>query len=150
LIEKAAPSQKEALEEKMNQEILENSYIARVGKLMEPITKPLELGWKEDVSLLVGLAAKEAVVGSMATLYGVGEADETSKALIEKIREAMPFSAAVAMIIIVMFYSPCIAAMSTFYAEVPQWVWRLFYTIYPNVFAYIAAFIGVSLVKLFS
>ncbi|GAX87728.1 ferrous iron transport protein B [Lebetimonas natsushimae] len=150
LIEKAMPVQKEVIKQKMNQEILENSYIAKVGKLMAPITKPLDLGWKEDVSLLVGLAAKEAVVGSMATLYGVGDADETSKALIEEIRNAMPFTAAVAMIIIVMFYSPCIAAMSTFYAEVPQWAWRVFYTVYPNVFAYIAALIAVGLIKLFS
>jgi len=129
---------------------IEHSYIARVGKLMEPLTKPLDLGWKEDVSLLVGLAAKEAIVGTMATLYGVGNVDETSKSLIEKIRNSMPFTAAVAMIIIIMFYSPCVAAMSTFYAEVPQWAWRAFYTIYPNVFAYFAALLGVTLIKLFS
>ncbi|WP_024787194.1 MULTISPECIES: ferrous iron transport protein B [unclassified Lebetimonas] len=150
LIQSANANQKEVLANKMQQEILENSYIARVGKLMVPFTKPLDLGWKEDVSLLVGLAAKEAVVGTMSELYGIGEADETSKALIEKIKNSMPFTAAVAMIIIVMFYSPCVAAMSTFYAEVPQWAWRIFYTVYPNVFAYIAAFIGVSLIKLFS
>jgi len=129
---------------------IENSYLARIGKLMEPITKPLDLGWREDVSLLVGLAAKEAIVGTMATLYGVGNADETSKGLIKKIRNSMPFSAAVAMIIIIMFYSPCVAAMATFYAEVPQLVWRVFYTIYPNIFAYFAALIGVSLIKFFS
>ncbi len=140
----------EQLKEEMNQKILENSYIAKIGKLMAPITKPLDLGWREDVSLLAGLAAKETVVSTMAVLYGAGDADETSKTLIEKIRNAMPFTAAIAMIIIVMFYSPCVAAMSTFYAEVPQMVWRIFYTIYPNVFAYIAALLAVSLIKLFS
>ena len=141
---------KAELEEEMNQKILENSYLARIGKLMEPLTKPLDLGWREDVSLLAGLAAKETVVSTMAVLYGAGDADETSKSLIEKIRNTMPFTAAVAMIIIVMFYSPCVAAMSTFYAEVPQWAWRIFYTVYPNVFAYIAALLAVSLIKLFS
>ncbi len=141
---------KAALEEEMNQKILENSYIAHIGKAIEPIFRPLDLGWREDVSLLAGLAAKETVVSTMAVLYGAGNADETSKSLIEKIRNAMPFTAAVAMIIIVMFYSPCVAAMSTFYAEVPQMVWKIFYTIYPNVFAYIAAFIAVSLIKIFS
>ena len=138
------------LKEEMNRKILENSYIAHIGKLMEPITKPLDLGWREDVSLLAGLAAKETVVSTMAVLYGVGNSDETSKGLIKIIRKTMPFTAAVAMIIIVMFYSPCVAAMSTFYAEVPKWAWRIFYTIYPNVFAYFAAFITVSLIKLFS
>ena len=143
-------TKKATLEEKMNQKILENSYIARIGKLMAPLTKPLDLGWREDVSLLAGIAAKETVVSTMAVLYGSGNANETSKGLIETIRKSLPFTAAIAMIIIVMFYSPCIAAMSTFYAEVPQWIWRAFYTIYPNVFAYFAALLAVSLIKFFS
>ena len=135
-------------EEVIQKEILENSYLAKIGKAVEPITRPLDLGWREDVSLLAGLAAKEVVVSTMAVLYGGSEDD--SKELINKIRKALPFSAAVAMIIFVMFYSPCVAAMATFYAEVPQWAWRVFYTIYPNVFAYIAALLAVSLIKLFS
>ena len=141
---------KTKLEEEMNQKILENSYIAKIGKFIAPLTKPLDLGWKEDVALLSGLAAKETIVSTMAVLYGKGNSSETSKDLIETIRKAMPFTAAVSMIIIIMFYSPCVAAMSTFYAEVPQWIWRVFYTIYPNVFAYFAAFIVVSLIKIFS
>ena len=139
---------KEELKEEMRKKILENSYIARIGKIMEPITKPLDLSWREDVALLSGLAAKETVVSTMAVLYGGNSSN--SKKLIEIIRNSLPFTAAVAMIIVVMFYSPCVAAMSTFYAEVPQWVWRIFYTIYPNVFAYFAALLAVSLIKLFS
>ena len=126
---------------------LENSYLAKIGKLIEPITKPLDLSWKEDVALLSGLMAKETIVSTLAVLYGK---NENSKDLIKKIQKSIPFTAAVAMIIIIMFYSPCVAAMSTFYAEVPQWAWRIFYTIYPNVFAYFAALLGVTLIKLFS
>jgi len=132
----------------MHKEILENSYLAKIGKLIEPLTKPLGLGWREDVSLMAGLAAKETIVSTMAVLYGNGSGN--SKTLIENIKKALPFSAAVAMIIIIMFYSPCLAAMSTFYSEIPQWAWRLFYTIYPNVFAYFAALLAVSLIKLIS
>ncbi|QCI28846.1 ferrous iron transport protein B [Caminibacter pacificus] len=135
------------LQAKMHKEILENSYLARIGKLMEPITKPLDLGWREDVSLMAGLAAKENIVSTMAVLYGNGSSN--SKTLIENIKKSLPFTAAVAMIIVIMFYSPCLAAMSTFWAEVPQWAWRLFYTVYPNVFAYFAALLAVSLIKLF-
>jgi ferrous iron transport protein B len=135
------------LQAEMHKEILENSYLARIGKLMEPITKPLDLGWREDVSLMAGLAAKETIVSTMAVLYGNGSSN--SKTLIENIKKSLPFTAAVAMIIVIMFYSPCLAAMSTFWAEVPQWAWRLFYTVYPNVFAYFAALLAVSLIKLF-
>jgi ferrous iron transport protein B len=135
-------------EEVIQKEILENSYLAKIGKVIEPITRPMDLGWREDIALLSGLAAKEVVVSTMAVLYGSSE--DNSKELINKIRNTLPFSAAVAMIIFIMFYSPCLAAMATFYAEVPQWAWRAFYTIYPNVFAYFASLLAVSLIKLFS
>jgi ferrous iron transport protein B len=142
------PSQKTELVEKMNMEILQNSYLADIGKFIEPVFKPLGLTWREDVSLIAGLAAKEVVVSTLSVLYG-GKGD-SSKETVEVIRENMTFTAAVAMIIIIMFYSPCLAAMGTFWAEVPQWQWRVFYTVYPNVFAYLAAFLGVGLIKLLS
>jgi ferrous iron transport protein B len=142
------PSQKTELTARMNREILQNSYLADIGKFIEPVFKPLGLTWREDVSLIAGLAAKEVVVSTLSVLYG-GKSD-SSKETVEVIRENMTFTAAVAMIIIIMFYSPCLAAMGTFWAEVPQWQWRIFYTVYPNVFAYIAALIGVGLIKFFS
>jgi len=76
----------------------------------------------------------------LATLYAVGDADENSSTLVERLRENVTFKAAIALIVIIMIYSPCIAAMSTFWAEVPQWAWRGFYLVYPNVLAWIMAF----------
>jgi ferrous iron transport protein B len=73
----------------------------------------------------------------MAVLYHSGE-----DSLAKSIKKDISFATAISIIIMVMFYSPCLAAMSTFYAEVPQWAWRTFYTIYPNVFAWIMAFIA--------
>jgi len=49
------------------------------------------------------------------------------------------------MILLVMIYSPCFASISTFFAEVKEWKWRIFYLIYPNVLAWIMAFIGFNL-----
>ena len=127
--------------------ILEHSYLAQIGKAINPVFEPLGFTWKESVAILSGLAAKEVVVSTMAVLYHTPDSDETSKELIETIRKNIPFATAVAIILIIMFYSPCLAAMGTFWAEVPQWQWRLFYTIYPNVFAYIAALIGYMIAK---
>jgi ferrous iron transport protein B len=142
------PQKQELLVQQMNKEILQNSYLADIGKFIEPVFRPLGLTWREDVSLIAGLAAKEVVVSTLSVLYG-GKSD-SSKETVEIIRENMSFTAAVAMIIIIMFYSPCLAAMGTFWAEVPQWQWRIFYTIYPNVFAYIAALLAVIFIKFFS
>ncbi len=132
--------QKEQLQNELAAKNLENSYLGRIGKTIEPVFAPLGFDWRLSVATISGLAAKEVVVSTLATLYAVGEADETSSTLVKKLRENVPFKAAIALIVIIMIYSPCVAAMSTFYAEVPQWIWRTFYTIYPNVLAWILAF----------
>lgn len=119
---------------------LEASYLGQIGKTIEPIFEPLGFDWRMSVAVVAGLAAKEVVVSTLATLYAVGEADEQSHTLIQRLRENVSFKAAIALIVIIMIYSPCIAAMSTFWAEVPQWAWRGFYLIYPNVLAWLMAF----------
>ena len=133
--------QKTTLENELAAKELENSFLGQFGKAVEPVFAPIGFDWRMSVATISGLAAKEVVVSTLATLYAVGEADETSSTLVKKLRETIDFKSAIAMIIIIMIYSPCIAAMSTFYAEVPQWAWRTFYTIYPNVLAWTMAFI---------
>ena len=131
---------KNKLQNTLNSKLLEHSYLGSIGKFIEPVFAPFGFDWRMSVSVVAGLAAKEVVVSTMGTLYAVGEASGTSKGLIEKMKENVDFKAAVALLLIIMIYSPCLAAMSTFYAEVPQWAWRTFYTIYPNVVAWIFAF----------
>ncbi len=131
---------KQQLKNEMVAKELENSYLGRIGKAIEPVFEPLGFDWRMSVATIAGLAAKEVVVSTLATLYAVGDADESSSTLIERLRENVTFKAAIALIVIIMIYSPCIAAMSTFWAEVPQWVWRGFYLVYPNVLAWLMAF----------
>jgi ferrous iron transport protein B len=128
------------LENEMTAKLLEESYLGHIGKAIEPIFAPIGFDWRMSVAVVAGLAAKEVVVSTLATLYAVGDADEKSNTLLQRLRENVSFKAAIAMIIIIMVYSPCIAAMSTFWAEVPQWAWRTFYLIYPNVLAWLLAF----------
>ncbi|WP_281951041.1 ferrous iron transport protein B [Nitrosophilus kaiyonis] len=141
--------QKVNLQNELAAKELENSYLGSFGKFIEPVFEPIGFDWRLSVATLSGLAAKEVVVSTLATLYAVGEVDESSSTLIKKLRENIDFKAAIALIVIIMIYSPCVAAMSTFYAEVPQWVWRAFYTIYPNVLAWILAFIAYHTLSLF-
>jgi len=139
-IAQAPKEQKIQLENELQAKLLEHSYLGQVGKAIEPVFAPLGFDWRMSVAVLSGWAAKEVVVSTLATLYSVGEADESSQTLIQKLRQNVDFKAAIALIVIIMIYSPCIAAMSTFWAEVPQWAWRTFYMIYPNVVAWLAAF----------
>jgi len=140
-IERAVqPAQKQQLENERTAALLEHSYLGSIGKAIEPVFAPIGFDWRMSVAVVAGLAAKEVVVSTLATLYAVGDADERSNTLLQRLRENISFKAAIAMIIIIMIYSPCIAAMSTFWAEVPQWAWRTFYLIYPNVLAWLMAF----------
>ncbi len=141
-------SEKVRLHNELAAKNLENSYLGRFGKMIEPIFAPLGFDWRLSVATVSGLAAKEVVVSTLATLYAVGEADEKSSTLIAKLRQNVDFKAAIALIIIIMIYSPCIAAMSTFYAEVPQWAWRTFYTVYPNVLAWLLAFFAYNILAM--
>lgn len=134
------------LQNEMNAKLLESSYLGTIGKTINPIFKPLGFDWRMTVSVIAGLSAKEVVVSTMGTLYAVGGGLENN-GLIQKMKENVDFKAAVALVIIIMIYSPCLAAMSTFYAEVPQWMWRTFYTIYPNVLAWLLAYMVYNILK---
>ncbi len=135
---KVSDKEKTALQKELKSKQLEESYLGRLGKTIEPVFAPLGFDWKMSVALVTGLSAKEVVVSTLGTLYSIDNAKSGN--LVEKIRENIDFKSAMAFIIIIMIYSPCLAAMGTFYAEVPQWAWRTFYIIYPNVVAWILAF----------
>ena len=128
------------LQNEMISKVLERSYLGEIGKTLEPVFHPIGFDWRMSVAVVAGLAAKEVVVSTLATLYAVGDADEKSNTLLQRLRENVTFKAAIALIVIIMIYSPCIAAMSTFWVEVPQWVWRGFYLVYPNLLAWLMAF----------
>ena len=134
---------KSNIENEMNAYILEHSYLADMGRAIEPILSPIGFDWKMSVAAISGLAAKEVVVSTLAVLYHTSDEDEN---LGDVIKANISFAAAISMIILVMIYSPCLAAMSTFYAEIPQWAWRAFYTVYPNVLAWILAFVSYHLI----
>ena len=65
---------------------LEHSALGRVGRAIEPVVRPLGYDWKIGVSIAASFAAREVFVSTMGTIYGVGEADETSSALRERLR----------------------------------------------------------------
>ncbi len=140
--------EKQDLKNNLNAKLLEHSYLGSVGKFIEPVFAPLGFDWRMSISVIAGLAAKEVVVSTMGTLYAVGNTSTTAKGLVQKMKENVSFKAAFALLLIIMIYSPCLAAMSTFYAEIPQWVWRAFYTIYPNVVAWIFAYVSFKILTL--
>jgi len=73
-------------EDRAHEMQLENSALGHIGKVIEPLVRPLGYDWKIGVSIAASFAAREVFVSTMGTIYGVGEADETSMALRERLR----------------------------------------------------------------
>lgn len=127
---------------------LENSYIGRLGKGIEPVIEPLGFDWKMGVSIITGLAAKEIVVSSMGILYHVdGEVDESSQSLIENIRQQenaageKVFTPLVAytFMLFILIYFPCMAAIAAIRKEA-GWKWAIFTVFYTTILAWVVSF----------
>ena len=119
----------------------ENSYLGRIGKLCEPVMEPLELDWKASVALLSGAAAKEIVVSTLGVLYSVEDAEEHSATLSEHLIESGNYTpaSALAMMIFVMLYFPCVATIAAIAQEAGGWKWALFSVVYNTLVAWLAA-----------
>jgi ferrous iron transport protein B len=120
---------------------LERSFAGGIGRNIEPVLRPCGFDWKIGIALFTGLAAKEIVVSTMGTIYALGGADETSGALKEAIRNDDTFSPLVAfsMMIFVLLYSPCLAAIAVERSESGSWRWALFVFAYLTVIAWICS-----------
>ena len=120
----------------------EYSYLGRIGKFCEPVMKPLGLDWRASVSLLSGAAAKEIVVSTLGVLYSVEDAESNSVSLSQHLIASGNYSraAALAMMIFVLLYFPCIATISAIAQEAGGWKWALFSVVYNTALAWVVAF----------
>lgn len=120
----------------------ENSYLGRIGKFCEPVMEPLGLDWRASVAMLSGAAAKEIVVSTLGVLYSVEDAESDSVSLSQHLLASGNYSraAALAMMIFVLLYFPCIATVSAIAQETGGWKWALFSVVYNTVLAWVVAF----------
>lgn len=130
----------ENLETEKNAAVMEQTYIGRIGRTLEPAVEPFGTDWRGAVSLVTGFVAKEIVVGSMGVLYAVGaEEDEESEGLRAKIREHFTPLSSFAFMLFVLLYTPCLVALVTVIRELKSWKWSLFSLGYQLIFAWGAA-----------
>ncbi len=115
----------------------ENSYIGRIGKVIEPVMEPLGFDWKLSIGILSGVGAKELVVSSLGVLYADdAEVDQTTLA------ERLPITPLVAYgyMVFVLLYFPCIATLAAIRQEAGSWKWAAFAATYTTVLAWIMSF----------
>ena len=123
----------------------EQSYLGHVGKAVAPALDPLGFDWRMDVGLITGVAAKELVVSSLGVMYAgeeLEEADENDTALQSALKQTVPLPVAIAFMIFVLLYFPCIATFVAIKNETGRWSWAWGICLYTIALAWIVAWIG--------
>ncbi|MBI5540940.1 MAG: ferrous iron transport protein B [Bacteroidia bacterium] len=137
---------------KMKAEHLENSYIGRIGKFIEPVMRPLGFDWRMSVSLVAGITGKEIVVSTLGVLFQAdGAPGLNNQTLIYKLRNATIDSnseqklfnplTALSYLVFVLVYFPCVAAIAAVRKETGTWKWAAFTVFYSTALAWFLAFL---------
>ena len=142
-------TQKITLGNKLAESLLEQSYLGVIGKFSEPIFAPLGFDWKMSVALQTGLAAKEVVVSTLGVLYALGsDVDAENNSLVNAISKNIPFPSAVAFIVVIMIYLPCLAASVVFTREAGGVKYFFYLLAFTSLTAYGLAFVAYNVTKM--
>jgi len=135
-------------------EKLEASYAGMIGKTIEPAIKPLGFDWKIGISLITSFAAREVFVGTMSTIYSVG--DENIQSIQERMKSVKNqetgeafFTPAVG-ISLMLFYAfamQCMGTVAIVYRETGHWKWPAIQFLYMGALAYLSSFIAYQLLS---
>lgn len=140
----------EALDHQKDSLLLEKSYLGYFGEAIAPFFAPFDFDWKLSVSLVSGLAAKETMISTMGVLYSLGEdLDESSQSLKNTLAKNISIPTAIAFILFVMFYNPCLAATIVFGKEAGGRKYVFYLFLLTTFTAYVFALLGYHLTKLF-
>ena len=113
---------------------VDESFAAILGRLFEPIFMPLGFSWQIVTGLIFGFLAKEAVIQSLAIVYAIG-----GVALETALLGSITPLTAVALMVFVLLYVPCLATVGAIRRETGSWRWTGFSVVYQLVLAYIVA-----------
>ena len=133
------------LETKINSFKLENSYIGKMGKLIEPILTPLGYDWKIGIALISSFAAREVFVGTLATIYNVqSDKVETikNKMASEVRKDGKPvfnFATGISLMLFYAFAMQCMSTLAVVKKETNTWKWPMIQLFSMTFLAYIIA-----------
>jgi ferrous iron transport protein B len=121
---------------------IEHSIEARIGHAVEPAIRPLGFNWKIGIGLISSLAAREVIVGTLGTIYGMEGSDEHSENLQQALRHDLSPGGAAALLIFFAFAMQCMSTVAVVRRETGGWRWPLAQFAYMTVFAYAFAFLA--------
>ncbi|MCF8028379.1 MAG: ferrous iron transport protein B [Desulfobacteraceae bacterium] len=121
---------------------LRHSVAGRIGTSLEPVTELAGFDWRTNIALVGGFAAKEVIVSTLGTAYSMGEIDaEEASGLSRRLARSPQWGplTAFALIVFVMFYSPCFVAVVCIAREAGSWKWAVFSVAFNTVLAFVLA-----------
>jgi ferrous iron transport protein B len=124
------------------------SFGGRLGRFIEPVLAPLGFDWKIGVGIIGAFAAREVFVSTLGVVYGVGDADEQSVTLRQKIRGEMrengrPVYTPLVGLSLMVFFAlacQCMSTLATVRRETRSWRWPAFLFVYMSTLAWIFSF----------
>jgi len=142
-------------ENEVNSQKLENSYIGLMGRAIEPVIQPLGYDWKIGIALISSFAAREVFVGTLATIYSVGDTDNESTIKSKMQAEIRPdtgkkvfdFPTGISLLLFYAFAMQCASTLAITKKETNSWKWPAMQLVFMSGLAYFAALIAYQLLK---
>ncbi|MGH9629959.1 MAG: ferrous iron transport protein B, partial [Bryobacteraceae bacterium] len=128
---------------------IENSIVGWIGHAIEPVIEPLGFNWKIGVGLITSLAAREVIVGTLGTLYGM-DGETQSVQLQEALQRDLTLAGAVALMVFFAFAMQCMSTTAVVRRETGGWRWPIIQFAYMTVLAYLGAFAAYHLITTLS
>lgn len=140
---------KEALDKEYRSEKLQNSYAGVAGRAIEPLITPLGYDWKIGIALITSIAAREVFVGTMATLYSVGE-DNENTSLRQKMQAATwpngtkvyTLATGISLMVFYVLAMQCMSTLAVVKRETKTWKWPLIQLFYMTFLAYVMGWVA--------
>ncbi|MGS0525534.1 ferrous iron transport protein B [Zobellia nedashkovskayae] len=154
LAQKQTYLEQKALHQEISSYKLENSYMGYMGKAIEPIVHPLGYDWKIGIAVLTSFAAREVFVGTLATIYSVGN-DEEQTIQNRMAAEINPktkkplfnLASGVSLLLFYAFAMQCMSTLAVVKRETNTWKWPAAQLVFMSAFAYIVALVAYQILK---
>lgn len=136
--------------------LLENSYAGILGKAIEPVISPLGYDWKIGIALITSFAAREVFVGTMATLYSVGDDKQDNNVTLRKKMEAAVrpdgskvynLATGLSLLVFYVLAMQCMSTLAVVKRETRSWKWPVIQLFYMTGLAYLMSFLIYNLFK---
>jgi ferrous iron transport protein B len=125
---------------------IENSYVASIGHAIEPAIRPMGFDWKIGVGLVSSIAAREGIIATLGTLYGI-DPEEHAMDLQAALHRELSFAGAVALLLFFAFAMQCASTIAVVRRETNSWKWPALQFGYMTAVAYVSALVAYTLLK---